>query len=291
MLTTPLFEVTRDNCISKRILHFLRLRSHVLWLLVSFCLSLSLLIADQNQVRVIKDIRIYLMNLSAPVIRQTSLGVDWVESTAGNLKGILNAHALNKRLMQENHALRKWQEVAYRLSAENKSLKQQLSIVEEEASPMLTARVITYPSGLLTQTLLLNAGSRNGVKKDQPVIAENAVLGRIVEVAETTSRVLLITDLSSRIPVVFESSRTQAILSGTNSSLPKLTHFQSDEIVKQGERVITSGKGGIFPYGLLLGTIVVRDHVPYVRSPLVWDQLEYVQILIYSPFPQNISNE
>ncbi|MBL0941999.1 MAG: rod shape-determining protein MreC [Alphaproteobacteria bacterium] len=291
MLTTPLFEVTRDNCIPKRIFHFLKLRSHALWLLVAFFLSLSLLIADQNQVRPIKTFRIYLMNLSAPLIRQTSFGIDWVQSGVKNFNDILSAHALNKRLRQENHALKKWQELAYRLSAENKSLKQQLYIVEEEASPMLTARVITYPSGLLTQNLLLNAGSRNGIKKGQPVIAENAVLGRIIEVGETTSRVLLITDSSSRIPVVFETSRAQAILSGTNSSLPKLIHFPSEEIVKQGERVITSGKGGVFPYGLLLGTVVVRDHVQYVRSPLVWDQLEYVQVLLNPPFSQDISND
>lgn len=291
MLTTPLFEVTRDSCISKKILHFLRLRSHVFWLLGTFCLSLAVLIADQYQVGFIKNIRISLMNFSAPVIRQTSFGIDWVQSGVGNFKDILSAHVHNKRLLQENHALKKWRELAFRLSAENKSLKQQLRIVEEEVSPMLTARVITYPSGVLTQTLLLNAGSKNGVKKGQPVIAENAVLGRIIEVGETTARVLLITDLNSRIPVVFESSRAQAILSGTNSNLPKLTHFQSDEIVKQGERVITSGKGGVFPYGLLLGTVVAHNHTHYVRSPLVWDQLEYVQVLIYSSFSQNISNE
>jgi len=289
MLTTPLFAVTRDNCISKRLFHFLRLHSHGLWFLGAFCLSLSLLIADQNQAGFIKGIRIYLMDVSAPVIRQASFGVNWVRSGVENFKDILGAHALNERLLQENHTLKKWQELAYRLRAENKSLKQQLYIVEEEASPMLTARVITYPSGLLAQTLLLNAGSRNGVKKGQPVIAENAVLGRIIEVGETTSRVLLITDLNSRIPVVFESSRAQAILAGTNSNSPKLTHFKNDEIIKQGERVITSGKGGVFPYGLLLGKVVIRDHVHYVCSPLVWDQLEYVQVLIYPPSSHDIA--
>jgi rod shape-determining protein MreC len=291
MLTTPLFAVTRDNGTSKKVLYFLRLRSHILWLSVALGLSITLLVSDHNQVSLIKGMRTYLVDFLAPVMEQTSSGLGWIQSSIENFKAILSAHVHNKYLIKENFELKKWKELAHHLHAENQSLKHQLSIIEDEAYPMLTARVITYPSGVLTQTLLLNAGRRNGAKKDQPVVAKNAVVGRIVEVGETSSRVLLITDLHSRIPVMLESSRTQAILSGTNLEIPKLIHFKNDDLIKDGERVITSGKGGIFPYGLLLGKVVIRDRIHYVLSPLVWNQLEYVQILTHSISSQGVTNE
>lgn len=285
MVITPLFAVTRDNNFSKRILLFFRLRSHVLWFSTVCLISLMLLVAEQKQALFIKSLRIFLIDLSTPIIEQTSYGIAWVRSGIGNLSGILNAHDRNKSLIEENQALRKWQDLAYRLRAENQSLKQHLHIVEEPGSLMLTARVITYPSGLLTKSILVKAGKRNGIKKDQPVVAKNAVVGRIIEVGETTSRVLLITDLNSRIPVTLESSRVQAILTGTQAGLPKLTHFENEDTVKLEGRVLTSGKGGIFPPDLLLGKVITRDHVHYVRSPISLNGLEYVHILTHLTAP------
>lgn len=279
MLTTPLFAIAREGCASKRMFRFLKFHSRAFWYAVMLVTSLVLLISDQNNARFTQSMRISLIDFSAPVIEQASYGLAWMRSGIDNFRGILGVNEENKRLMEENNALKKWQDLAYRLRAENQSLKQQLHIVKEPTSLMLTARVITYPSGLLTKNILVKAGRRDGVKKDQPVVAKNAVLGRIVEVGETTSRVLLIMDLNSRIPVTLESSRVQAILTGTNSDLPKLTHFENDDTTKLEGRVLTSGKGGIFPPGLLLGKIVTHDHGHYVVSPISLNRLEYVHIL------------
>jgi rod shape-determining protein MreC len=110
------------------------------------------------------------------------------------------------------------------------------------------------------RTVMVNAGADQGAARGQAAIAEGGLIGRLTEVGSRAARVLLITDLNSRIPVVIPTSRTSAVLAGDNSDRPQLAFASEPKAVKIGDRVVTSGDGGVFPPGLPVGVVAALDH-------------------------------
>jgi rod shape-determining protein MreC len=137
------------------------------------------------------------------------------------------------------------------------------------------------PAGTLNRSLMISAGLEEGVRKNQPVIAAEGLIGRVIDVGKHSARVLLITDAASRIPAAVESSREQLILAGDNSERPVMTHMVHNNLPKPGEVIVTSGKGGIFPPGLEIGRVVKQGSSGSLRihTPIRWNQLEFVQVL------------
>jgi len=172
---------------------------------------------------------------------------------------LLELHAENERLRAENARLLHWQQVALRLEAENRSLRGLLAYRPDPASSFITARVVADPGGAYVRTLVVTAGRRDGVKRGQAAMAGQGLIGRVVQVGEWSSRVLLITDLNARIPVVLENSRQRAMLAGDNADQPRLMYVPRDVQVQPGERVFTSGHGGLFPVGLPVGVVAAPE--------------------------------
>ena len=107
----------------------------------------------------------------------------------------------------------------------------------------VTARVLTDHDYAFFKSIMINAGQTDNVEKGHPVVSGDGVVGRILEAGEQTSRVLLITDINSRIPVYLEKSGYHAILAGQNTGALKIDHLPADTMLKDGEYVLTSGKG------------------------------------------------
>ena len=128
--------------------------------------------------------------------------------------------------------------------------------------------------------MLLNIGYQPGVGKGHAVVTGEGLVGRVESVGGRATRVLLISDLNSRIPVLIESTRTRAILAGNNSNRPSLIHLVSGATVSPGDRIVTSGHGGVFPVGLPVGLVDAVNEVSITVLPFVpRDRLEYVRIL------------
>jgi rod shape-determining protein MreC len=166
--------------------------------------------------------------------------------------------------------------------AENKQLGSLLGFGADASPTSVTARVIGDSGGAFVRSLLVHAGQQNGVRKGQVAVDGTGVLGRVAEVGERSARVLLINDLNSRIPVVIESSRERAILKGDNSAQPELKYLPITTKVSVGDRVVTSGHGGVFPAGLPVGivTAVAEDDVrvtPFADTV----QLEFIRLMDY----------
>jgi len=107
--------------------------------------------------------------------------------------------------------------------------------------------------------------------------------GRVATVGYRSARILLITDINSRVPVLIESSRDRAILSGDNSGMPRLIFLPANASIKAGDRVVTSGHGGVFPPGLQVGQIVSSsDGVMRVKPNVSFDQLEFVRLIDFA---------
>jgi rod shape-determining protein MreC len=136
---------------------------------------------------------------------------------------------------------------------------------------------------VFVHSVLVNAGSQDGVARGQAVVTGVGLAGRIATAGTRSARALLITDLNSRIPVTVESSRERAILAGDNSPQPRLAFLPQNAAVAVGDRIVTSGHGGVFPPGVPVGIVSsIADGVVRVAPYVALDRLEHVRIVNYS---------
>ena len=145
--------------------------------------------------------------------------------------------------------------LARKLKVENRNLRNLLNFPVDPAAGFITARVIADTGGAFANSVVINVGNKSGVLKGQPTITGEGLVGRVTDVGKRSSRVLLITDLNSRIPVVIQSSQARAILAGDNSYQPRLIYLSPGALVSQGDRIVTSGHGGAFPPGIPVGLV------------------------------------
>jgi len=157
-----------------------------------------------------------------------------------------------------------------------------LKAVPEASVSYMTARVIANSGGAYVRTVMINAGSEEGLARGLAVITGEGLVGRLTEVGNRAARVLLITDLNSRIPVTIDGSHANAVLAGDNSERPRLIYVAAPQTVKIGDRIVTSGEGGVFPPGLPVGVVAALDGgMPRVDPYVELSQLGYVMAVDY----------
>lgn len=183
-------------------------------------------------------------------------------------------------LAKENEAL-KWQlQNLNALAYENKTLRENLHIPLEEKPNYLTAKILSSPYDGLHHFFLIAIGHKHGTEKDHAVVVKEGVVGRIEKVGHSISRVLLLNDANSRIPVVTTLSQQKAILAGDGGAFPTLVYVGDVRKIQKGEKVITSGMGGIFPAGLPVGVVEKITHNEVrIRPYAPFRDLEWVHIL------------
>lgn len=191
----------------------------------------------------------------APVLTVLSRPASVLAEAVDRVRELAALRADNARLREENRRLLHWQTVARQLEHENKALRRQTSAVPDVGARFVTARVVADTGGAFVHSVLVAAGAADGVRKGQAVLAGEALVGRVAEVGKRSARVLLLTDLNSRIPVAAVGSGANAILAGDNSDRPTLSYLPVGTVVQPGQRVVTSGHGGAFPPGIPVGAV------------------------------------
>lgn len=245
--------------------------------------SIGLMILGRAESGIVEQLRIAITDTMAPVLDVVSRPTAAIAALAEEIDALVHLRSENARLRQDNERLRQWHAAARALERQNAVYATLLNVVGDPRPAFITARVIADAGGAFVRTLLLNAGARDGVRNGQAVIDGDGLVGRVVETGRRSARILLITDLNSRIPVVVESTRVPAILAGDNSDRPRLTFLPVDAVVKPGERIVTSGQGGRLPPGLPVGEVFsVSDGAAGVRPFVDWHTLEYLRVLDYT---------
>ena len=212
--------------------------------------------------------------------RLTGEGVD-------GIRGYFFAVSENRRLKAELKNMRQWRDVAIALKDTNERYQSLLGLKTDPPIPMASARIVSDSRGPFANSRLANAGSEVGIKPGNPVMSENGLVGRIVGVTEGVSRVLLLTDVASRTPVMIDRTNARAILTGDGGPNPKLEYLRGLDPVKSGDRVLTSGDGGVFPRGLPVG-VAVKGLDGRWRVVLASDRaaVDYVRVLLFQDFTQ-----
>lgn len=221
-----------------------------------------------------------------PVANVLASPVRWAQGGADSVGGYFFAVSENKRLKARVAELERWRDAAIALKNVNSRYESLLQLKTEPAIPMVSARVVSDARGPFSNARLADAGTNEGVAEGFPVVSDHGAVGRIVGAAPEASRILLLTDADSRTPVVVDRSDARAILTGDGGSTPRLDYLRGGkDAAREGDVVLTSGDGGVFPRGLPVGA-VTHDLRGAWRVRLYADRqsLDYVRVLTYRDF-------
>jgi rod shape-determining protein MreC len=245
-------------------------------------LSAAIIVLGKADQAMFESVRTRIADGAAPALDALSWPLGAAGSAIDRVRGVFQMYQDNLRLERDNERLLQWQQIALKLTADNRQLRGLLKAVPEGAVSYVTARVIANSGGGYVRTVMLNAGAEAGLARGQAVVTGDGLAGRLTEVGTRAARVLLITDLNSRIPVAVQGSHVNAVLAGDNSERPRLAYVSEPDKVKLGDRVVTSGEGGVFPPGLPVGVIAALDPAgPRVEPYVELSQLGYVLVVDY----------
>jgi rod shape-determining protein MreC len=224
---------------------------------------------------------------ASPVGQAVSAPGRWTGQGAQYVRDYFGAVSENRRLRAENAQLRQAQAQAVALEDTNARYRALLGFKTNPPIPMASARVILDSRGPFADTRLADAGKEKGVEVGNPVMNERGLIGRVIGVTHGASRVLLLTDVASRTPILVDRTDARAIMTGDASSTPKLEYLRGADPIKEGDRVLTSGDGGMIPRGLPVGTAVKGlDGAWRVRLDANETGIDFVRILLFKDFSQ-----
>ena len=206
-----------------------------------------------------------------------------VTKAAGMVEGFRSYASLyeqNQELRRELRQMRAWREAALQLEQENAKLLDLARVRLDPALTFVTGVVLADSGSPFRQSVLLNVGARDGIRDGWATTDGLGLVGRIFGVGQSTSRVILLTDSNSRVPVTIQPSGQRAMLMGDNSALPVLEFIEYPEQVRPGDRIVSSADGSVFPAGLLVGQVVLGTD-RRLRASLAADyaRLEFLRVL------------
>lgn len=232
-----------------------RVLAHRFSFALFLALSLGLLFLGHTKPAYVEKTRIQVVDAIAPTLTLISKPLSMINTMTTRIQSYRSLMTENARLRVENALLVRWQNTALSLEHENKELRNLLNYKAEPALSFISARVIADTGSAYIRSLIVTSGKLDGVKEGMAAMTGDGLVGRVVEVGKWTSRILLITDLNSRIPVKITGTSDNAILAGDNALVPKLLYFPQDTTIRTGARVLTSGHGGILPPNLPVGIV------------------------------------
>ena len=190
----------------------------------------------------------------------------------------LNLHSNYLQLKKENTILKNDISQSDFLLLENTQLRKLIDEQSTSSVNLISGRVILDKRSPYLNSFIINSGTNNDIKNGLAVLDGNNFVGRIVDVNFFSSRVLLVTDLNSKIPVIIEPSGTHAILSGRGTNEPSLEYLPENHMVQEKDKVYTSGKEGIFSPGIPIGEVKFQNDIIHVSLFSDLSQITFVNI-------------
>jgi rod shape-determining protein MreC len=235
--------------------------------LILISLAAFLIILNLLFPHLVSRVRVVMMDMFAPLLHAAAKPAEAISDARDAWQSVGSAREENEKLQKEVAELRAARDLARQYAEENRMLKDLLKYKDESVLSFLTARVIAQADSNFADSLIITAGSRDGVSKNMIAMNEEGIVGRVIEVGEWSSRVLLLNDLSFRLPVMVEDTRARGILVGDGDLPPKLMYLPSDSAIKAGAAIVTSGHGGLFPPYLPVGRVAAVNEKDVTVTP------------------------
>ena len=222
---------------------------------VVLIMAFVIFIIDSVRPQSLQFVRKAVLITVTPVIEVLSKPVQVFNQWSNFLFSIEFVYSENQELKAENVALKKYKSDYQSLLQENRELRDLLQYNNRLEKSFIVSRVISDTGGIYARTLLLNSGSVDGVKDGLGIMTDKGLLGRTIHTNYNNTRVLLLTDINSEIPVVVNSVKEYGILAGNVSGGATLKFVRKGDKLKIGQTILTSGHGGVFPPGIEVGKI------------------------------------
>ncbi len=221
----------------------------------------------------------------SPVIQVMQFPAEVVYAVYDKVRDITLVYSENKRLKAENLDLLMLKNQVRTLKAENKLLGQMLNYTPPPEASFVTAKIVAEEGDGFSHSLIAYTDNAEQVRKGQVVLGAESVVGRVESVSGSYVRVLLFTDINSKVPVILERNRIRGILSGDNTTVPKLMFTAAGADIKEGDMVVTSGVAGVFPTGLPIGVVSkITKGAIAVETISDIERLEYIKIVDYGVY-------
>jgi len=242
--------------------------------------SFSLMFLGKADLSALRNIRMGSSDFLAPVIDFVSAPIRGIETMVEGVRTVASLRAENVRLQGENDLLKRWRRRAEILESENRQLRSVTGAATIENRTPITARAVTAPGGGFAHTVLIAIGSEEGIVRGNPVVTADGLVGIVIDVGRAYARVLMISDINARIPVILSSSSWPGLTVGQNGQFLDLQFLPDEAQPKIGELVLTSGHGGVLPNGLPVGRVdQIEDGTIRVRPAVDLRNLSYVSVL------------
>ena len=250
-------------------------------LFVLILLSLFIFILDNSNLKPIKILRSLINDGIYRISAVSSSPIKFSGASKDFFVKHIFTYEENERLRKELEDLKSKNFQSSFLEAQNNELQNVLDLEKNSPYSVVNAKVILDKNSPFLNSVIINKGSNAGIKLGMPVLNEGYLAGRIVEVNFVSSRILLLNDLNSRIPVVVSPSGTQAILSGVGKREPSLEYLPDNFILGEKESIVfTSGKDGVLFPGIAIGKVVLNDNKKLVELFADPDQISVVSVAL-----------
>jgi len=221
-----------------------------------FCfLCVILLITSKLNKDFTKKISMNFVGISLPIVKFSAFPFNLAINLLNDFQDLVDAKKENEDLKKENETLRSFYVNSLNIHRENKELKNTLRFITSKSTKYIVAHITGRSHQLFNQQLFVNVGRNSGVKEGSIVSGNHGVIGRISEVGEDRSSIILANDANSRIPIITSKARVRGILAGDNSNIMEILYLQKNHNIQEGDWVFTSGDGDTLPPGLLIGVV------------------------------------
>ncbi len=262
-------------------LSHIRLLAKKFALVILFLSAFALMLVNKTDTVIIEKTSTVATDVISPAIDVLVIPAKMIAKVYDYFRDLKQIHKDNVRLREENRKLNILYDRFKSLEIENKLLSDLLNYVTPEESEFITARVIAEEGDAFSHSMIAYTGDAP-VKKGQVALSDKGVVGRVERVGNAYARIILITDINSKIPVMAEKTRIRGILSGDNTTMPRLIFIPLDADINVGDRIVTSGVAGVFPAGLPIGKVAsVNKNEIRIKPFSSLEQLEYIKLVNY----------
>lgn len=251
----------------------------VLLPLIVFCCFIFLVL-NTIQPDLKKKLMPYYVDAVAPIMSLGEYPIIFYSHVGTFFSDWLVNHETVLKLKKENEALKRLQSRAFELEMENKELRQVTKLIKPSRYPYMTVEMLDESETDFVKTAILKAGKSHGAFRDQVAIYEGYLAGRVIDVGQFASRLLMLNDINSRVPVKVLSKGYEGILFGTNSKLLELKYLPLSVTVDIGDVLLTSSEGGVFPENIAVGKVIEKKDDSILVEPYVQvEHLNYIQLI------------
>ena len=229
----------------------------------------------------VERFRLALLNQIVPNVEFFTSSIKVIGRIILDISSFTNVYEQNQNLKNELQDMRKWREAAIQLEQKNAKLRALNNLKVNPRLDWVSGEVIADSGSPYSSSALLNVGIEDGIIDGSAVVDGLGLVGRISGVEDQISRIILLSDTKSYVPVIIEPNNQEAIVRGDNSSAPLVDFIRGVEKIQPGFRIYTSGTGGVFPSGILIGKVVLSsDKKIRVKLSANINKLDYLRVLI-----------